>query len=248
MCTVSIIPCPEISAVRVACNRDEQAERPTALPPAILRIGVHRTIFPVDPISGGTWIAVTDAGLAMVLLNRNAADGSIPTGVLTSRGTIIPALANVDSLPAAVSQALELNAGQYLPFRLVLADRERIGEISSDGTRLEILRIGRLTAPALFTSSGLGDRLVDGPRQRLFAQCFRSRNQWTTQQEAFHRHIWPDEPHLSVCMSRPGARTVSYTVVCVGRDQVRMDYHPNSPIEPAERHVVILHLAKGGAA
>ena len=49
------------------------------------------------------------------------------------------------------------------------------------------------------------------------------------QQDAYHRHFWPDRRHLSVCMRRPDARTVSYTLVEHDGDAVRMLYHAGPP-------------------
>ncbi len=45
-------------------------------------------------------------------------------------------------------------------------------------------------------------------------------------QDALHRHRWPDRAHLSICMSRPEARTVSITCVEIDADQVRLHYEP----------------------
>src|SRR5262249_11399645 len=67
MCTVTVVPTP--GAVRLACNRDEQRTRPPALPPQVRRFGRRWAAFPVDPVGGGTWVAVNDTGLAMTVLN-----------------------------------------------------------------------------------------------------------------------------------------------------------------------------------
>ena len=68
------------------------------------------------------------------------------------------------------------------------------------------------------------------------------------QQEAFHRHRWPDRPHLSVCMDRQDARTVSHTVVSLGPDRITLAYHPDAPDRPAETLTLTLPIAVGGVA
>ena len=63
------------------------------------------------------------------------------------------------------------------------------------------------------------------------------------QQAAFHPHGWPDRPHLSVCMGRQDARTVSHTLVSLSPDQVALRYHPDAPDRPAEAVTLTLPLA-----
>jgi hypothetical protein len=52
-------------------------------------------------------------------------------------------------------------------------------------------------------------------------------------QDAYHRHAWPDRLHLSVCMRRPEARTMSLTVIQTDAAQARMRYHAAPPDQPA---------------
>jgi hypothetical protein len=247
MCTVTIVPAGE--AVRLACNRDEQRSRPAALPPRVRRFGRRRAVLPVDPVSGGTWVAVSDAGLAAALLNVNAERGGAARGSPTrSRGSVIPSLLGCDTLTQAVSRATSLDAAAYAPFRLVLADREGWAELRSDGDEVRLLRRRPAAGPALFTSSGLGDRLVEGPRQALFAELFDRPGDPVARQDRFHRHRWHGLPHLSVCMSRADARTVSHTVVTMGWDAVTLTYHPDAPDRPAAPALLSLPVATGVVA
>jgi len=246
MCTVTVIPARE--AIRLACNRDELRSRPAALPPRVQQFGPRRAVLPVDPTSGGTWVAVNDAGLALTLLNVNSQNGSATLAAPLSRGKLIPALLHADTPLAAAFSALALDPAQYAPFRLLLVSRREGVEVHSDGTRIRLVwRIG-LSRPQLFTSSGLGDQAVEGPRRRLFGEYFDSSGDPLARQDAFHRHRWPDRPHLSVCMDRPDARTVSHTVVSLGPDRVTLTYHPDAPDRPAEAVIVTLPIAVGGVA
>src|SRR5439155_17977933 len=88
--------------------------------------------------------------------------------------------------------------------------------------------------PLLFTSSGLGDGLVDPPRRVLFEEWFVPGANWREIQDAYHRHSWPDRSHLSVCMRRPEARTVSCTIVDLDHTRVAMTYLPDAPDQPVE--------------
>jgi hypothetical protein len=206
-------------------------------------------VLPVDPTSGGTWIAVNDAGLALALLNVNSRNGiAAPPAAPLSRGNIIPALLHAQTPLAAAFSALDLDAAHYAPFRLVLVNRREGVEVHSDGARVRLVCRNGLTRPQLFTSSGLGDQAVEGPRRQLFGEFFDRPGDQLAQQDAFHRHRWPERPHLSVCMDREDARTVSHTLVLLGPDRVTLRYHPDAPDRPAEAVTLTLPLAVGGVA
>src|SRR5262249_29634406 len=144
-------------------------------------------------------------------------------------------------LAQAVERAMKLEEVSYAPFRLVLVDQGEFAELRSAGQVIELVRRSALAAPQLFTSSGLGDALVEGPRRTLFAEHLGPADTWLHAQDTFHQHSWPDRPHLSVCMSRADARTVSHTLVTVGPESVTLTYHPDAPDRPAR--VFALDLA-----
>jgi hypothetical protein len=92
--------------------------------------------------------------------------------------------------------------------------------------QLEITQPGPLGSPRLFTSSGLGDEVVAGPRRKLFEELFLPEADWPAVQDVFHRHVWPGREFASVWMTRPEARTVSLTVVEMSPAATRMAYFP----------------------
>ena len=239
MCTVSIIRTGS-ELIRLACNRDEQISRLPALAPQVARFGRHRAVMPIDPVGGGTWIAANDAGVAMVLLNRNS-PGIPGSAGAVSRGRIIPSLIRCGSAQEAISAASALKATLYGPFHLLIIDPMSIGRILSDGNRLQTTHEPLSDRPTFFTSSGLGDHLVDGPRRALFNEMFASRSNEIIQ-DAFHAHSWPNRPHLSVCMRRPDARTVSYSTISIQPGRIDFHYHPAAPDEAAEDHLTTLTL------
>lgn len=242
MCTVTVIPWR--GRVRLAANRDEQRSRPEALPPEVRSFGRRRAVLPIDPIGGGTWVAVNNAGLVLTLLNVTRTGNSGVPQPVRSRGSIIPALLSCDTLSQAIECARNLDTGAYAPFRLVLVDADNLAELCSHGNEIQLLQNIPLTGPHLFTSSGLGDELVDAPRRQLFTQEFRPATDWLTAQDAFHRHSWSDRPELSVCMRRADARTVSKTTVVLGPENVTLAYHPDAPDQPAR--LFNLDLCQGG--
>ena len=233
MCTLTIVPCDDaLQGLRIACNRDESRLRPAALVPEVREFGRRRAMLPIDPLGGGTWIAASDAPLALVLMNvyvRPIGSEPIAIGARTtppiSRGTIIPHALAADSVAGALERARELDVAQFEPFRLVIAARRQFAEIVWAAGHLDVRGPAPIERPLFFTSSGLGDDVVAHPRRRLFEECFAAAADWPAAQDAFHRHEWPGREFSSVWMTRPEARTVSLTVVEMGPQEVRMRYY-----------------------
>jgi hypothetical protein len=247
MCTVTVIR--NGAFVRLACNRDEQRTRPAAVRPQVISFGCRHAVVPIDPCSGGTWIGASDAGLGLTLLNVNAPVAAAGSGARSrSRGTIIAELLACATLAEAVSRGLALNAATFAPFRLVVVDCHDVAELRSDGSQVQLARRAPLAQALLFTSSGLGDHLVQEPRQQLFDELFGGTADPLVGQDAFHRHHWPERPHLSVCMRRADAHTVSHTVITLAPHTVTLDYHPAAPDMPADPSSVVLQRRAGGAA
>ncbi len=228
MCTVTLLPIEHADGigVRIGCSRDESVLRPSALPPISKSFGKRSALLPVDPQSNGTWIAANDAGLALVLLNRNRTPANKTPTANRSRGEIIPSLLHCESIVDATEEMRLLGTDDFGPFRLLIVSREAFAEIDST-QQVDSYAPCRFDRPRIFTSSGLGDEVVEGPRTELFRCYFfkrKSSNCMASLQDRFHLHRWTGREHLSVCMSRKDARTVSYTVVQMLGQAVSMTY------------------------
>lgn len=230
MCTVSIVP--NDGGFRLVSNRDEQLTRPDALPPRLHRAGRRRATFPIDPVGGGTWVGVNDAGIAVTLLSRQRPCG-VPRGMdQVSRGVIVRTLLAASGLDAILGALRALDIRRFEPFRLVAVRGANLVTATSDSRTLR-LESSVLDAPTMFTSSSLGDALVEPPRRRLFERMVTQGAHSPLEAQArFHRHHWAARPHVSVCMTRADARTVSRTVVDVTGEGVALAYEPLAPPQP----------------
>jgi Transport and Golgi organisation 2 len=230
MCTVTVVRAGGL--LRVACNRDESRQRPAAYAPFITRAGAQQVLTPQDPQGRGTWIAASSAGIVFALLNVNSI-ATTPSSQFRSRGLIIPALAGCSSIDEIAWGVEDIRQEPFAPCRLIAAD-DAVVVVVSIGTGQREVEVYPVAQPLLFTTSSLGDALVDGPRRLLFEQMIpstagraRGARDLAAQQDAFHAHRWRDRPAVSVHMSRPDACTVSTTVVEVSADEVRMVYQPS---------------------
>jgi hypothetical protein len=231
MCTVTIVAHDD--GFRVVCNRDERRSRPPALPPRVQRVGARVAAFPRDPLGGGTWIGVNDAGVALALLNQTAvrpgAAAAPPLARPRSRGLIVRKLLAFGSAESIVSQLGTLNVADFEPFRVVIVDAHVVIAAAGDGARLDIVRT-TLTGPVLFTSSSLGDALVDRPRRMLFERMVvRATGGLLDAQARFHQHQWRARPQISVRMERADAVTVSRTLVDVTARTRKLVYESLTP-------------------
>jgi Transport and Golgi organisation 2 len=233
MCTVSIVPVPD--GCRVVCNRDERRTRAAAQPPRAFPTEVSWATYPRDPVSGGTWIGVNDDGLVVALLNRTVA-GSEPRVLPQSRGSIVPTLLACPSIVRAVKACDALDISRFETFRLVMAHRSTVAVVAGDGAHPST-ELFPLLRPVMFTSSSLGDAIVETPRRQLFERLVQAGDDWLRGQFRFHRHRWAGRLELSVQMSRSDACTVSRTTIDVTSRRIDLQYeslaNPVSTQRPA---------------
>ena len=241
MCTVSLIETGGL--LRLVANRDEQRSRARALPPRIVELDGVSAVVPIDPLSGGTWIAANEHGLAVALLNLNPPSWKSQFLPPRSRGEIVPRLAACATIEAALALARALDVENYAPFRLVCATRFSAAEIIPAAGLARQFPVNR---PLMFTSSGLGDEQVETPRRELFGKIVTAAD--PAMQDRFHSHEWSDRRHLSVMMSREDACTVSRTTVELGPDRLMLVYSSLPDGETVSAVLPIDVLGRGAAS
>lgn len=242
MCTVTVVP--HKTGIRVMCNRDELRSRPAALPPQVHDLGGRLAAFPVDPRGGGSWVGVNDAGIVVTLLNVSGPPHRSPEERRRSRGLIVREALRCGSLSHVLETVASVDSNLFEMFRLVAMHRSTVVDAISDGVRTEIRRPITLDGPLLFTSSSLGDALVEAPRRQLFERMVvERRSGWLRGQIRFHRHQWRSRPEISVRMQRDDALTVSRTVVDVTHAKRSLLYETPVTVDssPAVRECCFLH-------
>lgn len=254
MCTVTIIPLPG-GGFRMAQNRDELRTRRRALPVRRVRLrrGAGTAVWPVDPESGGTWIAATSLGVVMTTMNVNPTPPPpmAHRAERRSRGRVIPDIADARSAAEAIDRLADVDLSRFAPFRLVAADLGSVRAGRWDGVTLDVDAhegAGGLGAPLCFVSSGLGDDRVTG-RLGLFGEMVDEPTRGA--QDAFHHHTWVDAPEVSVMMARPDARTVSMTSISVHpTGAVHMTYRDlwEGPRTARVQHVLVAAAAPAAGA
>jgi transport and Golgi organization protein 2 len=231
MCTFSIVP--HDSGFRVMSNRDERLDRASAFQPHLEHTDSRALIMPIDPVGGGSWIGVNDAGLVAAVLNRH--DGPPPFGAsFSSRGALVRRALGCESIESAMASVGSLDPTQFQPFRLVLVQKHRIALVAGN-LREFANAASTLGQPFMFTASSLGDVFVDSPRRRLFEFLMGQGADRLRAQSLFHRHQWPGKQEISVLMERADAATVSRTTIDVRQDGIDVEYESLVPGRTAQR-------------
>lgn len=228
MCTASWLT--RDGVLRLHFNRDELREREPALPPQASDGPGGRWIAPRDGRAGGTWIAASERGAVLALLNRS--DGVRPSSA-ASRGLLIPELLAAGDAAALVATLGRRDLTPFAPFRLLgLWHGQSAGVVAGwSGVALDVAPLD--AAAGLLCSSSLGDERVTATRGGVWRRLQATAAPLdAAAHRAFHRDHSPAASAWSVCMHRDDAQSVSFTAVELGRDEVRLDYHDAPPCQP----------------
>jgi hypothetical protein len=120
MCTLILLYRPDHPwPLLLAGNRDELRDRP-ALAPARHWEDRPEVVAGLDRLAGGSWLGVTDQGLAATVMNRQGSLG--PAADKRSRGELVLEALEQGAAATAAESLRELEPRAYRPFNLVVAD------------------------------------------------------------------------------------------------------------------------------
>lgn len=136
MCTVTFIPTPE--KVFITSNRDESPGRQSAglisLHPPDKNI-IH---YPLDETSGGSWIALSDSGRAVCLLNGGFQPFHPDPPYRQSRGLVVLDAA-LEPEDADFLESYDLN--RIAPFTLLVYENKILRQLVWDGDQRHITEL-----------------------------------------------------------------------------------------------------------
>jgi len=222
MCTISFVPTAD--GFRLAMNRDEKRNRIAALPPDAFEIGGRRVLCPREP-SGGTWLAVNDAGLCLALINWHRVERE-PHERIESRGHVIPKLMSAGDSAAVTRQLRRMPLQNLRPFRLLVIDPNRHALTECQWNLRKLVARRHDWQTQHWFSSGYDERQAEKERTEI---C----HGWSlgngAQLRELHASHLPKRGPFSICMHRPDAMTVSYSEIVATTRQVTLRYLPGPP-------------------
>ena len=226
MCTVSFLP--KSQGFYLAMNRDEKRNRFAALPPQVVELEGHRTIFPREP-TGGTWISANDAGVCLALINWYRIQRKPNSGTL-SRGLVVRELAGESSTDKIATSVKRLPLRKLRPFRLIaiVPGEGRVIEWRWNLQRLT--RCDHRWQRQHWFSSGFDEPRAEVERAKTCASASgKGADHPLKRLRDLHRSHAPKRGPFSICMHRADAVTVSYTEVSVTKNSASLRYTSGPP-------------------
>ncbi|PVZ69692.1 NRDE family protein [Pelagibaculum spongiae] len=229
MCTVSWLF--DNAGYQLFFNRDEQRTRALAEPPSLYSessslTGQHcNFLMPIDPVGKGSWIAVNETGLSLCLLNFY--QGEMPKGPLVSRGQLVRNLIGCKDYLQLESTVTNMDMSHFAPFTLVafFPEINQASFFQWSGQQLETF--SKKDAP--FTSSSV--KFPEVSQVRFAAWATLPEKKTAKDLLAFHRYHGEHPNHLSICLHRDDATSVSLSHIAVSSGQICFDYYGGSPCE-----------------
>ena len=217
MCTVTFIPFRD--SFFITSNRDESPGRTAKELTSLHLTGDTIIHFPLDEESGGSWIAMSDKGRAVCLLN-GAFEPFIPqSSYRISRGKVV--------VHAALDQDITTFINDYdlsgiAPFTLLIFEKENFVQLIWDGDQRHIKELSS-TKPEIWSSVTLYPIEVREKRRQLF-------NTWLQNNGTFDRDLimqfhqfTTDDPLNDFIMNRNNiVKTLSITSIELKKDKASL--------------------------
>ncbi|MDT0605438.1 NRDE family protein [Croceitalea rosinachiae] len=218
MCTVSFIPVKE--TVIITSNRDEHISRPSAYKPCEELINGRRVLFPKDPKAGGTWFAVNEDNVIIVLLNGAFQRHTSKGNYAKSRGLILLDLASHQN-PKAYLEKIDLV--NIEPFTVLVSQEGTLNELRWDGSE-KFLKELDSSKEHIWSSATLYDKEVIRTRETLFADFISKGVVTKNDIIAFHSGSSDDLENGFIIERKNGLKTFSVTQAVLQNDKISLEH------------------------
>ena len=220
MCTVTYLPLND--GYIITSNRDEKLVRIQSEYPRVFEVNGEKILFPRDGEKGGTWIASSEKGRTLCLLNGAFLPHTPHPPYRKSRGLVV-----LDFFEMKPVQQLASNAmlDDIEPFTLLIAENKLLFELRWDGYKKYFIRLNE-TEAQIRSSVTLYSAEVIALRERLFRDWLAKHNQYRIYDILqFHLFTGTGDAANDLTMSRGGiVKTVSITSTIISGDSQNMYY------------------------
>ncbi len=203
-------------------NRDEKVARPTAIPPQKYVVNKKNVYYPKDPQAGGTWYAVSESGVVVVLLNGAEEKHEPKSSYLRSRGLIVLDLISSNSSFEAWN-SIDLMGIE--PFTIVLYQEQKLYQLRWDEVHKTTLQLD-LNQSYIWSSTTLYSKEIREYRRSFFQEFLLSREITADTILAFHKYTNSDDQENGLIINRNNEmRTLSITQTVIQGNNVLLSYH-----------------------
>lgn len=221
MCTVTYIP-GEKNSFTLTSNRDENAARSPQNITQIEQDGIHLA-FPRDTMAGGTWIAVSNNGKVVCLLNGAFEFHPHQPPYKKSRGIMVLDYFTFDN-SESFFETYDFEGME--PFTMIIFDKARLFEFRWDETQKHI-KLLDLSKNYIWSSATLYDHEVRKKREKWFTAWLDQRTDFSSDAIlGFHQQAGDGDPRNDVIMNRDGmVQTVSITQILKSPKYMELSYY-----------------------
>ena len=231
----------------IAANRDEALARPEAVAPQIHQWDGCRVAAPIDPVGGGTWIAVNENGLSVTLLNGYGEVQRPEREDWLSRGQVVKALSSTGDLGDLCQRVREYLMPRLPDLRgfklLAVVGHDSEPEALMGCWNGEQWSLEPVTLPFAESSSSFDGDAARRERLRqvedYLSQARPADPEQARQLFASHR---PRRGPYSICVHRDDAATVSHTFIDTDAQRIVLKYVDGAPCD-RETQMSCLSLA-----
>lgn len=220
MCTVTIIPKGNDDFV-LTSNRDEAPSR-KSLPPDFYINKQTSLLFPMDELSGGTWIGLSEKNRLVCVLNGAFAIHERKQNYRKSRGLVALDFMTADDIIEVIEN---YDFNKIEPFTIVIVDWNtslKFYELVWDGTEKYLKKLP--LEPKMWSSSTLYNAEMKQERLQWF-EDFKSENNLNAQSLLrFHNTAGSGNKEYGVVMKRGFVKTTSITQVEKFSESLEMYY------------------------
>ena len=221
MCTVTYIPQPNRNFI-LTSNRDEAAHRS---PQNLTKTELHgvEMIFPKDAGAGGTWIATSNDGRVVCLLNGAFDKHKHQPPYRRSRGIMVIDYFKYNS---AVAFYEDYDFAGMEPFTFVLVGKNELHELRWDEKKVHLKELNT-SGHYIWSSATLYTMDNQLKREGWFREWLENRKDFSLKAiQEFHLHGGEPDPWNGFIMNRMNlVQTVSITNVIKKADRMEMIYN-----------------------
>lgn len=218
MCTVSLFPVDASNFV-LTSNRDESPDR-LALPPSFYDVENTKLLFPKDPLSGGTWIGVSEKKRVVCLLNGGFNLHERKGYYRKSRGLVTQEVMLMDEVTSDIEH---YNFIDIEPFTMIIVDWNSglsFYELIWDGERKHFSELP--LEPRIWSSSTLYTEAMKSERKLWFDDFVMEQELNAQNVLSFHKSDRGNQTDYGVIMDRGFVKTTSITQVSKQNEAVAM--------------------------
>lgn len=224
MCTVSFLPKGGNDFI-ITTNRDEKDSREIAFPPKAFTHQHSKVIYPQDPKGKGTWVAMSENGFSLCLLNGGFAPHKSNLAYRKSRGLVLLDFFQFNNVNQFV---INYDFKKIEPFTLIIVEYKsslKLYEIRWDGKQAH-LSFKNPKLSHIWSSVTLYSPEVRAEREQWFKDWKRAKTNGVEAEDAidFHTNGGKGEKESDIMMRREGVLTVSITQIVKSNKDISLNY------------------------